>query len=108
MQAAASRNATQPEVSVVGQINEQVRRVSIEMAKRISSDKAGEGKAVKFTPSHGLTSAEADTLLQQWGKNELVEKVVPTWLIIFRLVSSIFRNQFLTLCCENDNYCLCS
>ena len=30
-----------------------------------------------FTPSKGLTSAEAAKLLEQWGMNELPEKVTP-------------------------------
>jgi len=40
-----------------------------------------------FVVSHGLTTAEADDLLKKWGRNELVEKVVPTWLVIFRLLT---------------------
>ena len=60
----------------------------MDMAKRNSSDHAGEGKAeVQFNESHGLTTPEADVLLQQWGRNELVEKITPTWLVILRLVS---------------------
>lgn len=39
-----------------------------------------------FVPSHGITSAEADQLLEQWGRNELVEKKKAVWEIIFELV----------------------
>ena len=35
-------------------------------------------------PSHGLTSEEAKKLLQQYGPNELVEKVTPSWLIFLQ------------------------
>ena len=34
----------------------------------------GEEKVKLFTPSKGLTSAEAARLLQEWGRNELEEK----------------------------------
>lgn len=34
-----------------------------------------------FTPSKGLTTAEAERLLQQYGRNELEEKHKPKWLI---------------------------
>lgn len=34
----------------------------------------GEEKVKMFTPSKGLTSAEAARLLEQWGRNELAEK----------------------------------
>ncbi|KAJ1395842.1 putative P-type H+-ATPase, partial [Ochromonadaceae sp. CCMP2298] len=34
-----------------------------------------------FTPSKGLTTAEAEALLQQWGRNELQEKSKAKWLI---------------------------
>ena len=37
-------------------------------------------------PRDGLTSAQAAKLLKKWGKNELVEKVTPKWLIFFRLL----------------------
>jgi hypothetical protein len=87
IQAAKSRDAKAPEMSAVGQINAQVRRISLDMAKRNSSDHAEEANSsVQFNQSYGLTAAEADVLIQQWGKNELVEKIVPTWLVVFRLV----------------------
>ena len=98
IQAANSRNAKPVEMSAVERINDQVRRVSLEMVKRNSSDHAGEGKAeVKFNESHGLTTPEADVLLQQWGRNELVEKITPTWLVIFHLVS--FEILVVLECC---------
>ena len=31
--------------------------------------------------SKGLTTAEADTLLKMWGRNELEEKKTPKWVI---------------------------
>ena len=87
IQAAKSRDAKAPELSAVGQINEQVRRISLDVEKRNSADhEEGRKASVQFNQSYGLTSPEADVLLQQWGKNELVEKIVPTWLVIFRLV----------------------
>jgi H+-transporting ATPase len=41
---------------------------------------------VLFVASHGLSTAEAEVLLKQWGRNELVEKVSPTWLLLSRQV----------------------
>ncbi|GLC35934.1 hypothetical protein PLESTB_000520900 [Pleodorina starrii] len=46
-------------------------------------DHAGEART-DFTPSEGLTSAEADELLKVHGRNELEEKVTPSWLIFLR------------------------
>jgi hypothetical protein len=77
------------EVCLVKELNKDVRRVSLEMAKRHSKDdqEHREGHPdVKFHISHGLTTAEAAELMRQWGRNELVEKITPTWLIILRLV----------------------
>ena len=72
------------------QINQQVRRLSLEMIKKSQEvpeeEVKGKKETVQFHQSHGLTSAEAENLMKQWGRNELVEKVTPTWLIIFRLV----------------------
>lgn len=34
-----------------------------------------------FVFSHGLTDAEAEVLLEKWGRNELPEKIVPKWYI---------------------------
>ncbi len=78
-----------PEIDAVGRINEQVRRVSMEMTRRSQDEGEDHGgkKEVEFVQSHGLTSPEADVLLQKWGRNELVEKVTPLWLVIFHLVS---------------------
>mmetsp|Transcript_53308 Transcript_53308/g.141266 ORF Transcript_53308/g.141266 Transcript_53308/m.141266 type:complete len:1012 (-) Transcript_53308:919-3954(-) len=87
--AVVSRNATNTEVSAAGQINDQIRRVSLEMAKRLSEDNEG-GKAEeqpKFTVSHGLSTSEAQVLLEKWGRNELVEKITPLWLVILRLLT---------------------
>lgn len=41
-------------------------------------------KKQDFTPSHGITDAEAEELRVQWGRNELEEKVTPSWLIFVR------------------------
>ena len=35
----------------------------------------------------GLTDEEAEALLQKHGKNELAEKIIPKWLIVFRLLT---------------------
>lgn len=40
----------------------------------IPMSEEGEEKPKLFTPSKGLTSAEAARLLEQWGRNELAEK----------------------------------
>ena len=54
------------EVSVVGALNQAVRRVSVEMMRRKSNDDEGrigdEGK-VNFKMSHGLTTSEANDLV---------------------------------------------
>jgi H+-transporting ATPase len=44
--------------------------------------------AVDFVqaPHEGLTSKRAAELLEQWGKNELPEKVTPAWLIFCKLL----------------------
>lgn len=34
-----------------------------------------------FVESHGLSTAQAEKLLAEWGKNELPEKVIPKWYI---------------------------
>ena len=69
-------------------LNEQVKRVSMDNARKSRDDEVGpDGKhGETFVLSHGLSSAEAEELLKKWGRNELVEKVTPTWLIVFRLV----------------------
>ncbi len=69
-------------------LNEQVKRVSMDNARKSRDDEeGGHGeKSELFVMSHGLSTAEAEDLLKKWGRNELVEKVTPTWLIIFRLV----------------------
>ncbi|EKX32039.1 hypothetical protein GUITHDRAFT_82635 [Guillardia theta CCMP2712] len=54
----------------------------------VDEDDEKENK-VEFTPApkDGLTSHEAEELLKKWGKNELVEKVTPKWLIFLRLLT---------------------
>lgn len=39
-----------------------------------------------YPMSHGLTSAEAETLLAKYGKNELPEKITPKWVIFLQLL----------------------
>ncbi len=58
-----------------------------------------------FKPSIGLTTNEANDLLRKWGRNELIEKSTPTWLVIFRLVIFSFVQPqhyliFLSLTCD--------
>jgi len=48
------------------------------------SVKSGEDEEGPFVPSHGITSEEADALLKQWGRNELVEKRTPSWLVFLQ------------------------
>jgi len=69
-------------------LNEQVKRVSMDNARksRDNEEHSGENGAV-FVMSHGLSTAEAQDLLKKWGRNELVEKTTPTWVIIFRLLT---------------------
>jgi H+-transporting ATPase len=45
----------------------------IDIVVRNSDIRNSEVKA-EFTPSHGLTSSEAEALLAKWGRNELIEK----------------------------------
>jgi hypothetical protein len=52
-----------------------------------------------FVMSHGLSTAEADDLLKKWGRNEYLEPVTPTWLIIFRQV--VFVNSLFCYCTTN-------
>ncbi|GLC35933.1 hypothetical protein PLESTB_000520800 [Pleodorina starrii] len=54
------------------------------------NDNEGEdsGKRKDFVPSEGLTSQEAHDLLHKWGRNELEEKVTPSWLIYLRQLTA--------------------
>ena len=45
----------------------------------------GASQTEVFVYSHGLTSIEAEELLEKFGRNELPEKVVPKWLIFVSL-----------------------
>jgi hypothetical protein len=79
------------EVVLVKELNKDVRRVSLDMTKRRSKDQEGPVAAsghldLQFHVSHGLTTPEAEELMRQWGRNELVEKITPTWLVILKLV----------------------
>lgn len=42
------------------------------------------GDLPDFYPSHGLTSKEAEGLLAQWGRNELVEETTPSWMVFLQ------------------------
>eukprot|EP01134_Creolimax_fragrantissima_P003891 CFRG3891T1 len=44
-------------------------------------DRTGADELPDFYPSHGITQQEADNLLAQWGRNELVEVTIPSWRI---------------------------
>ncbi|CCW69579.1 unnamed protein product [Phytomonas sp. Hart1] len=61
------------------------RRQSV-LSKAISehNEDADEPVVDLLPPSKGLTTAEAENLLQQYGRNELVEKKTPSWLIYVR------------------------
>eukprot|EP00960_Hanusia_phi_P027584 746901-Hanusia_phi.AAC.9 len=77
-----------------------IQRISMEVQRKRSKDAARaaakadekeeeEGEKIDFTPApkDGLTTAEAEELLKKWGKNELVEKSIPKWLILLRLLT---------------------
>jgi hypothetical protein len=69
------------------EINQQIRRVSMDIGRKSRDDAEGASDVkLDFVMSHGLSTPEANQLLKKWGRNELVEKVTPTWLVIFRLV----------------------
>ena len=84
-------------------INTQITRLSQEITRKsldhiILTER--EVVELKFTPSEGLTSVQAEELLKKWGRNELIEKQVPTWLVIFHLVHLLF---FIVMKCRK--YC---
>ena len=83
-----NRRTSQVEVHAAIVINRQINRMSTEMVRK--SVEMGEDREPPsnkdFTPSRGLTTDEANDLLRKWGRNELLEKSTPTWLVIFRLV----------------------
>jgi H+-transporting ATPase len=81
----------------VGRISVEVQRKRKSEASRVQSMAAPGGpkdgheeepKPVEFeqAPHEGLTSQQAAKLLEQWGKNELPEKITPKWLIFCRLL----------------------
>jgi len=50
-------------------------------------DGKGEDNLLKtFPKSVGITTAKADELILQYGKNELPEKVTPKWLVFLKLL----------------------
>ena len=88
VETSGQRRASQAEIHASIVINRQVNRISTEIIRKSTEmsaeDQDSPGK-LDFTLSHGLTTSEAEVLLKKWGRNELVEKLTPTWLIIFRL-----------------------
>lgn len=48
-----------------------------EIVADIPMEEEGSHKVKEFTPSKGLTSKQAEELLEQWGRNELSEKKKP-------------------------------
>ena len=86
----AARRASCAEVQASAILSKQVNRISVEIVRKsadIPKEDEQKSENLDFKPSHGLTTEEANELLKKWGRNELVEKITPTWLIIFRLVS---------------------
>ena len=85
----------------VKRINEDVQVIMRESQRRSRGKKDGSathvngcgewdnGHPSEFceAPIDGLTETQARELLKKWGKNELVEKVVPKWLVFLRLLS---------------------
>ena len=85
----------------VKRINEDVQVIMRESQRRSRGKKDGSathvngcgewdnGRPSEFceAPIDGLTETQARELLKKWGKNELVEKVVPKWLVFLRLLS---------------------
>jgi H+-transporting ATPase len=63
---------------------EQQSRKSLE--HDIQHEHAEEGPLAKFPKSEGLTTAQAEDLLRQYGRNELPEKVTPKWQIFLMLL----------------------
>ncbi len=86
---AGSRRTSQAEVQAAIIINKQINRISTEIIRK-SEDIKEPPSTKDFIPSHGLTTGEANDLLKKWGRNELLEKSTPTWLVIFRLVQFLF------------------
>ena len=52
---------------------------------RSLSNEYGTDEAKIFVYSHGLSSLEAEELLEKWGRNELPEKTIPKWFIFVSL-----------------------
>ena len=94
-----TRPASTAEIQASIVINRQVNRISTEIIRK--STEVGEDREhvtnTDFVPSRGLTSDEASDLLKKWGRNELLEKSTPTWLVIFRLVLLISLINFALL-----------
>ncbi|KAI8475078.1 MAG: hypothetical protein J3K34DRAFT_517717 [Monoraphidium minutum] len=54
----------------------------------MGEDHNADGKEAKkeFVAGTGFTTAEAEALLQEWGKNELEEKSTPKWLVFLKML----------------------
>jgi hypothetical protein len=74
-------------------LNEQVRRVSMDNARK-SRDYDEEPSREYFLMSHGLSTAEAQDLLNKWGPNEVVGKAASKWWIFFRQVMPVNEERF--------------
>eukprot|EP00960_Hanusia_phi_P066364 766384-Hanusia_phi.AAC.6 len=80
--------------SAAKRVSMDVQRISVEMQRKksqegLDDDEEGDKKTVDFVqaPKDGLTTAEAEELIKKWGKNELIEKTTPKWLIFLRLLT---------------------
>jgi H+-transporting ATPase len=56
-----------------------------------------------FPLSHGITNAEAAELLKQWGRNELPEKVTPSWLVFLQ---QMWAPMPIMIWCEPTSACV--
>ncbi len=76
-------------------LNEQVRRVSMDNARKLRDyDEEPGGSRIFFLMSHGLSTAEAQHLLNKWGPNEVVGKAASKWWIFFRQVMPVNEERF--------------
>ncbi|KIY97910.1 H+-transporting ATPase [Monoraphidium neglectum] len=52
----------------------------------MGEDNKSDGPTKEFVPGKGFTTAEAEALIQEWGRNELEEKTTPKWLIFLKML----------------------
>ena len=69
---------------MVDSANGEAAEASKEDVQIVVDNALAEGTADDFVPSHGLTSAEAAKLLEEHGRNELPEKITPSWLVFLQ------------------------